>query len=131
MSDPTPHQTTREVHRVQVLCRACGEARLIRFLVLGPQPLANANLRDLSEVVGEQTFPLDVYFCESCSLVQLADVIDPETLFRHYIYVTGTSETTIYMEKPETILSMAERVSIYLTAAPEMTPSMAATAPTC
>ena len=93
MSDPTPHQTTREVHRVQVLCRACGEARLIRFLVLGPQPLANANLRDLSEVAGELTFPLSVYFCESCSLVQLADVIDPETLFRHYIYVTGTSET--------------------------------------
>jgi SAM-dependent methyltransferase len=34
-----------------------------------------------------------VYLCETCSLVQLLDVIDPEVLFRHYIYVTGTSET--------------------------------------
>ena len=74
-------------------CRACGEARLVRFLILGPQPLANANLRDPADAAGELTFPLDVYFCESCTLVQLADVIDPETLFRHYIYVTGTSET--------------------------------------
>jgi len=36
---------------------------------------------------------LDLYFCETCSLVQLLDVIDPEVLFRHYIYVTGTSDT--------------------------------------
>jgi hypothetical protein len=34
-----------------------------------------------------------VYLCEACSLVQLLDVIDPEVLFRHYIYVTGTSDT--------------------------------------
>ena len=45
------------------------------------------------EFAGERFFPLDVYFCETCSLVQLADVIDPEVLFGHYIYVTGTSET--------------------------------------
>ena len=65
----------------------------MRFLELGPQPLANANLRALSHAAGELTFPLDVYFCEGCSLVQLVDVIDPEVLFRDYIYVTGTSET--------------------------------------
>jgi SAM-dependent methyltransferase len=34
-----------------------------------------------------------LYFCETCSLVQLLDVIDPELLFRNYIYVTGTSDT--------------------------------------
>jgi hypothetical protein len=83
----------RAVHHVRTACRACGEARLARFLVLGPQPLANANLKAASEAAGELVFPLDVYFCEGCSLVQLADVIDPETLFRHYIYVTGTSDT--------------------------------------
>ena len=29
----------------------------------------------------------------ACGLLQLVDVIDPEVLFRNYIYVTGTSET--------------------------------------
>ena len=66
---------------------------LARFLSLGPQPLANAFLNHPSEFAAEAFYPLDVYFCESCSLVQLLDVIDPEILFRNYIYVTGTSET--------------------------------------
>ena len=66
---------------------------LARFLSLGPQPLANAFLNHPSEFAEEAFYPLDVYFCEWCSLVQLLDVIDPEILFRNYIYVTGTSET--------------------------------------
>jgi hypothetical protein len=55
--------------------------------------LANCFLRDPSGFTGEAFYPLDVYFCQDCSLVQLLDVIDPEVLFRDYIYVTGTSET--------------------------------------
>lgn len=55
-------------------------------------PLANAFL-DRATPPGEPAYPLDVYFCETCSLVQLLDVIDPEILFRDYIYVTGTSDT--------------------------------------
>src|SRR5437762_6327657 len=83
----------RPVHHRRTTCRACGEARPVRFLELGNQPLANANLPAEGEIRDEPRFPLDVYFCESCSLVQLADVIDPDVLFRHYLYVTGTSET--------------------------------------
>ncbi len=92
-SEPQGTMTSKAIHTVRTTCRACGEARLTRFLELGPQPLANANLARIAEAADELTFPLDVYFCESCSLVQLADVIDPEVLFRHYLYVTGTSET--------------------------------------
>jgi hypothetical protein len=63
------------------------------FLSLGPTPLANAFLQAPSEFAAEPFFPLDVYYCDVCSLVQLLDVIDPEVLFRNYIYVTGTSQT--------------------------------------
>jgi hypothetical protein len=55
--------------------------------------LANSFLRSPAEFEGEPRFPLDVYFCSGCFLVQLADVIDPEILFRNYLYVTGTSST--------------------------------------
>jgi hypothetical protein len=34
-----------------------------------------------------------VYYCANCSLVQLLDVINPEVLFKNYIYLTGTSDT--------------------------------------
>jgi len=50
-------------------------------------------LRSASEFADEKFYPLDVYLCENCSLVQLLDVIDPDVLFRDYIYVTGTSDT--------------------------------------
>ena len=83
----------RPVHHVRRECRACGGEKLERFLELGNQPLANAFPKDRSELSGEASFPLDVYFCTDCSLVQLLDVIDPEVLFRDYIYVTGTSTT--------------------------------------
>jgi len=90
MTDAGP---ARALSHIRTTCRACGEARLVRFLALGPQPLANANLQAPDDAAAERTFPLDVYFCDNCSLVQLADVVDPEVLFAHYLYVTGTSET--------------------------------------
>jgi hypothetical protein len=84
---------TRPLHTVRRDCRACGGMRLERFLDLGDQPLANAFPRSRAEFADEGFFPLAVYFCHDCSLVQLVDVIDPEILFRDYIYVTGTSTT--------------------------------------
>src|SRR5262245_53700058 len=81
------------IYHKRTSCRACGGQRLRQFLSLGPQPLANSFLRFPDERNGEPRYPLDVYFCEDCSLVQIMDVIDPEVLFRHYLYVTGTSET--------------------------------------
>ncbi len=81
------------VHRLRSSCRACGGRSLRAFLSLGPSPLANAFLRSPAEFAAEAFFPLDVYFCTDCSLVQLLDVIDPRVLFQHYLYVTGTSDT--------------------------------------
>lgn len=80
-------------HHKRTCCRACEGERLSLFLELGNQPLANAFLASGDEFAGEAFYPLNVYFCEDCSLVQLLDVIDPEVLFRNYIYVTGTSDT--------------------------------------
>jgi hypothetical protein len=60
---------------------------------LGPTPLANSFLTSPDQFKSELCYPLDVYFCSTCSLVQLLDVVDPEVLFRDYIYVTGTAQT--------------------------------------
>jgi hypothetical protein len=79
------------VHRTT--CRVCGGANLEKILALGPSPLANAFLRSADEFDAEPKYPLDLYFCGDCSLLQLLDVVKPEVLFRHYLYVTGTSTT--------------------------------------
>ncbi|MBI5648942.1 MAG: hypothetical protein HZC40_00595 [Chloroflexi bacterium] len=85
-SKPMPHSK-------RARCRVCDRGNQKLFLSLGPTPLANSFLRSPEEFAREQTYPLDVYFCETCSLVQVLDVIDPEVLFRNYIYVTSTSDT--------------------------------------
>src|SRR5262245_9272071 len=77
----------------RTLCRACDSDRVRLFLSLGRTPLANSFLRSSDDFAAEPQYPLDVYFCEGCSLVQLLDVVDPEILFGNYIYGTGTSET--------------------------------------
>src|SRR6476469_1656175 len=83
----------QNVHQRRTSCRACAGDSLMPFLNLGRQPLANAFLASPDDFAEEAFYPLEVYFCETCSLVQLLDVIDPAVLFRNYIYVTGTSET--------------------------------------
>lgn len=84
---------TRPVHHRRDTCRACGGSELRHVLALGNQPLANAMPADPGEFAAERFFPLDLFHCGECGLVQLLDVVDPEVLFGHYLYVTGTSET--------------------------------------
>ena len=91
--EPGVGNAAREILSHRTTCRACGDRALRRFLELGQQPLANSFLRDAGGAATERHFPLDLYFCTTCSLVQLADVIDPGVLFSDYIYVTGTSTT--------------------------------------
>jgi len=82
-------------HQKRSSCRICDGSRLRPFLSLGPQPPANAFPADPSGFGDEESYPLDVYFCDDCSLVQLVDVIDPGALFRNYLYLTGVSETML------------------------------------
>ena len=72
-------------------CRVCRHETLGKFLSLGPTPLANRflNREQLEET--EPYFPLDVYFCNTCCLVQLVDIVPAQVLFREYPYLTGVS----------------------------------------
>lgn len=77
-------------HRTR--CRICGSEKLHKFLSLGHTPLANSFLRKNQLDNVEDFYPLDVYFCGNCYLVQLLDVVSPEVLFKEYAYVTGASK---------------------------------------
>ncbi len=70
-------------------CRCCGEQCLEPYLDLGNQPLANSYHK------GEEQpyFPLLVNYCTSCWHSQLSCVIDPDLMFKNYLYVSGTTET--------------------------------------
>lgn len=70
-------------------CRICKQTHLTRILKLGPQPLANSFLRKQDLKKKEPYYPLDVYFCHTCNLVQLIHIVSKEELFRNYIYFTS------------------------------------------
>ena len=70
-------------------CRICKSENLTRFLDLGKQPLANSFLKNKEQFANEPKYPLEVYFCNSCSLAQLLDVVDKEEMFADYIYFTS------------------------------------------
>ena len=85
---------TPEIAR-RTICRVCGSADLEQILSLGAMPLANAFLRSPLEFASERSYPLDLYFCGTCALMQLLDVVRADIMFRHYLYVTGVSSTQV------------------------------------
>src|SRR3990167_4959450 len=72
-------------------CHICKAENLERFLSLGHQPPSDAFLKYEELERPEISYPLDVFFCPTCSLVQLGYAVDPEILFRDYVYNTGTN----------------------------------------
>lgn len=72
-------------------CRACGNTSLIPAFDLGLQPLAN----DFTPETGDSNgyAPLEVLFCQECTLAQLSVVVKPEILYANYPYVTSRSQT--------------------------------------
>lgn len=61
------------------------------FLSLGETPLANAFVRPDRANDVEASFPLETARCAQCSLVQLTVVVDPEVMFRDYVYASSAS----------------------------------------
>jgi len=75
-------------------CRLCDSQRLVRFLDFGDVPLAGAFLK-AEEIPDERVYPLGIYFCEDCTLVQVNDVIPKEVLFKNYFYFSSAIRTLV------------------------------------
>ncbi len=74
-------------------CRVCGGKKLVPFLDLGQLPLVNRYLSPADLNKAEPRFPLQILFCQSCSLSQLSVVVAPEVLYSHYDYHSSVSRT--------------------------------------
>jgi hypothetical protein len=74
-----------------MICYICSSKKLSKFLDLGshPPPLNFVSKDDLQ--TKQEIFPLQVYFCNNCGLVQLGDAVDPNVMFKNYLYTSGVS----------------------------------------
>lgn len=76
-------------------CRSCGNAAGRLVLDLGLQPLANNLLRPEDLAKPEPCFPLRVFVCPECWLLQITDLVPPVELFSEYLYFSSFSDTML------------------------------------
>ena len=73
-------------------CRHCSESLHNEVIDLGNQPFSNAYLSENDLQKPETTFPLKVYLCSKCWLMQVPAYEKPEVLFNEdYAYFSSTS----------------------------------------
>ena len=76
-------------------CRICDCRDLVKILDLGKTPPANAYISSDKLSLFEEEFPLALYFCKNCTLVQVLDVVDPSLLFGDYHFITAASSPSV------------------------------------
>lgn len=74
-------------------CRFCGAQLHRTFVDLNRSPLANSFLSEEDISSGEAFYPLHVYVCDSCLLVQLQEFERAENIFKDYLYFSSYSES--------------------------------------
>ena len=68
---------------------------MLPALSLAPTPPANDFRSKDAFTSIQEAFPLELRLCDACGHVQLAHVVDPESLFTDYVYVSGTSSSFV------------------------------------
>ena len=73
------------------LCLACNSENNSIILDLGDQPLANAYKNSANDA--EDKYPLKLKLCKECYHLQISHTVDPEIVYKNYLYATGTNQT--------------------------------------
>lgn len=90
-------------------CRSCGSTRSLPVIDLGLQPLANNLLRPEDLGKPEPRFPLAVFVCSDCWLMQITDTVPPVDLFSDYIYFSSFSDAMLRHAKAAVQKHIAEK----------------------
>ncbi|MBV8479484.1 MAG: class I SAM-dependent methyltransferase [Actinobacteria bacterium] len=72
-------------------CRLCHSTALELALRLEPTPLADAYVPPEKAADPQPVYPIDMYLCADCGLLQLLDVVPPQEIYVEYIYESASS----------------------------------------
>src|SRR5580693_4585895 len=75
------------------ICRFCKTELRHTFVDLGMSPLCESYLRQDQLDQMEAFYPLHVFVCERCYLVQLQEYVDREAIFSEYAYFSSYSDS--------------------------------------
>ena len=74
-------------------CRFCNNELSVPIIDLGKTPLANSYLNKKQIKSSEKKFPLQVFVCKKCFLVQLKEYETSKNIFSEYAYLSSYSST--------------------------------------
>jgi SAM-dependent methyltransferase len=92
-------------------CRFCGQSLVRTFVDLGMSPLCESFLSGEQLNQMEPFYPLHVFVCEKCLLVQLKQYVSPENIFTEYAYFSSYSDSWLQHAKAYTDM-IVERFKI-------------------
>jgi hypothetical protein len=92
-------------------CRFCATPLRRTFVDLGMSPPCQTHIEPCQLNQMERFYPLHVWVCENCFLVQLEEYVSPEDIFTEYAYFSSYSDSWLAHAKTYAD-SMAERFSI-------------------
>ncbi len=78
-----------------IKCKFCNSRKLKKILSLGYTPLANSYVIKYQDFKYEKSYPLELYLCKKCKLIQAPHNISPNKIFVNYDYLSGISSTWI------------------------------------
>jgi len=91
---------TEEIFVTIDRCRACGSTSLRHILDLGRTPLADGLLTEADLKNHEPRVPLNLGFCEDCTLIQIMETVRPDVLFNSdYPYFSSVSSSLLEHSK--------------------------------
>lgn len=77
-------------------CSFCKNDLKNKILDLGYSPLANAYLHNKKDIKFEKTYPLQLFLCEKCKLVQTGKKLSQKIIFKEdYSYLSSTSKSWV------------------------------------
>ena len=93
-------------------CRGCDSQKTSLLLDLGHSPISNEFLDSHQLLVAEAHYPLKVYVCDRCGMVQIPEVTRKESLFSdNYVYFSSYSSSWLNHSK-EFVSKMISEYSI-------------------
>ncbi|MDH4079230.1 MAG: class I SAM-dependent methyltransferase [Nitrospira sp.] len=99
------------MHMGRSHCRSCGSTLEQTFVDLGMSPLANSYIKPEQRNRMEPFYPLHVYVCRQCLLVQLEEFTTPHDIFSDYAYFSSFSDSWLAHAKAYVDM-IAERFSL-------------------
>ncbi len=80
-----------ELVKKRTSCRLCDCKRLQLVLPMKPSPIGDAFVPFEEKDKFQNLIPLDLYQCQECGHAQNVDIVNPEELFRDYLFTTASS----------------------------------------